>query len=163
GPDALEMHISEWSGVNKANPLDQTATATGNGTQITSGTVTTTQDSELVFGYTFPNGNSSVGSGFTALSYVNGDLDEYQIQAAAGRAAATFTQSPSDNWFALVATFRPDYGDTQPPTPPGGLTATAASSTTIALSWSAATDDIGVTGYDVYRSTTSGFTPLPSN
>ena len=31
------------------------------------------------------------------------------------------------------------------------------------LSWGAATDDVGVVGYDVYRSTTSGFTPGAAN
>jgi PKD repeat protein len=42
-------------------------------------------------------------------------------------------------------------GDADPPTVPGNLTATAASSTQINLAWTASTDDIGVTGYDVYR------------
>ena len=37
------------------------------------------------------------------------------------------------------------------PTMPGGLTATAASPTTISISWSASTDNVGVTGYDIYR------------
>ena len=32
-----------------------------------------------------------------------------------------------------------------------------------ALSWGAATDNVGVSKYDVYRSTTSGFTPSVSN
>ena len=41
--------------------------------------------------------------------------------------------------------------DTAPPSVPGGLTATAASSSRINLDWSASTDNIGVTGYRVYR------------
>lgn len=41
--------------------------------------------------------------------------------------------------------------DTQPPTAPTNLTATAASSTQIDLSWNASTDNVGVTGYKVYR------------
>ncbi|MDR6549904.1 DNRLRE domain-containing protein [Paenibacillus qinlingensis] len=41
--------------------------------------------------------------------------------------------------------------DTQAPTVPAGLTATAASSSQINLSWTASTDNVGVTGYDVYR------------
>ncbi|MDX6419343.1 MAG: acid phosphatase type 7 [Trebonia sp.] len=41
--------------------------------------------------------------------------------------------------------------DTTPPTAPGNLTATATSPTTIALSWQASSDNIGVTGYAVYR------------
>ena len=55
----------------------------------------------------------------------------------------------------------PSQGDTQPPSTPGGLTATAASPSQVNLAWSAATDDVGVAGYTIYRSgaavaTTSG-------
>jgi chitodextrinase len=41
--------------------------------------------------------------------------------------------------------------DTTAPTAPSGLTATAVSSSQIDLSWTASTDDVGVTGYAIYR------------
>ncbi|WP_436763087.1 discoidin domain-containing protein [Streptosporangium sp. V21-05] len=41
--------------------------------------------------------------------------------------------------------------DTQAPTAPGAARAVPASSTSIAVGWNAATDNVGVTGYDVYR------------
>jgi len=41
--------------------------------------------------------------------------------------------------------------DTTPPTAPGSLTATAASATTIALTWQASTDNVDVTGYTINR------------
>jgi hypothetical protein len=41
--------------------------------------------------------------------------------------------------------------DTTPPTAPGSLTVTAASTTQINLSWTASTDNVGVTGYKVER------------
>jgi titin len=41
--------------------------------------------------------------------------------------------------------------DTTPPTAPSNLTATATSSTQINLSWTAATDNVGVTGYQIQR------------
>lgn len=41
--------------------------------------------------------------------------------------------------------------DTQPPTVPTGLTATAVSSSQINLSWNASTDNVGVAGYKVYK------------
>jgi hypothetical protein len=44
--------------------------------------------------------------------------------------------------------------DTTPPTVPTGLTATAISSSQINLSWTASTDNVGVTGYNVYSSGT---------
>lgn len=44
--------------------------------------------------------------------------------------------------------------DTQAPTAPAGLTATAKTSSSVSLSWSASSDNTGVTGYDVYRNGT---------
>ncbi len=51
--------------------------------------------------------------------------------------------------------------DTTAPGAPGALAATV-TGTTVGLSWTAATDDVGVTGYTVHRSTMSGFTPSTS-
>jgi chitodextrinase len=44
--------------------------------------------------------------------------------------------------------------DTQAPSAPANLAASNPTQTTINLSWSASTDNIGVTGYDVYRGNT---------
>jgi hypothetical protein len=51
------------------------------------------------------------------------------------------------------------------PSAPSGLRGTAASSSVINLSWTADTAPANctITGYNVYRSTTSGFTPSSSN
>ncbi|AJE43490.1 carbohydrate binding domain-containing protein [Streptomyces nodosus] len=40
--------------------------------------------------------------------------------------------------------------DTQAPTAPGNLTSTGKTSTSVSLSWSASSDNVGVTAYDVY-------------
>src|SRR5439155_1719694 len=48
--------------------------------------------------------------------------------------------------------------DTTPPTAPGNLVATAVSSNQINLSWTASTDDVGVTGYRVDRCQGAGCT-----
>jgi hypothetical protein len=42
-------------------------------------------------------------------------------------------------------------GDTQPPTVPQNVNATANSATSVTVSWNASTDDTAVAGYDVYR------------
>jgi glucuronoarabinoxylan endo-1,4-beta-xylanase len=51
------------------------------------------------------------------------------------------------------------------PSAPGGLTASASSSSNINLSWTAVTPpaNCSISSYAIYRSTTSGFTPSPSN
>ncbi|MFY0526403.1 lamin tail domain-containing protein [Archangium gephyra] len=46
--------------------------------------------------------------------------------------------------------------DTTPPSVPGALVASAISSTEIDLSWNASTDNVGVTGYRVYRNINGG-------
>src|SRR5262249_3550870 len=52
--------------------------------------------------------------------------------------------------------------DTQPPTAPGSLAATGAIGRA-SLTWTASTDNVAVTGYNVHRSTTSGFAPTSAN
>ncbi|MCD1262034.1 fibronectin type III domain-containing protein [Paenibacillus athensensis] len=44
--------------------------------------------------------------------------------------------------------------DTQAPSVPGNLQVTGTTSSSITLAWNASTDNVGVTGYDVYRGTT---------
>jgi len=48
-------------------------------------------------------------------------------------------------------TDRPIVPDTEAPSVPTGLTAAAASASSVQLSWTASTDNVGVTGYDIYR------------
>ena len=58
--------------------------------------------------------------------------------------------------------FPAPYEDTQAPSAPTNLGATSGAGTA-ALSWTGSTDNVGVTRYDVYRSTTTGFVPSTSN
>lgn len=59
-------------------------------------------------------------------------------------AGKTFTDSGSTDCHGQT-------GDTTPPSAPTNLVANATSSTTVALSWSASSDDVGVVGYKVFR------------
>ena len=59
-------------------------------------------------------------------------------------AGATFADSGSDTCGAAGI-------DTEPPSAPAGFTATPASSTQVDLSWTAATDNVGVTSYQIHR------------
>ena len=52
--------------------------------------------------------------------------------------------------------------DTTPPGAPGTLTATGGPGQ-VSLAWGAATDDVGVTRYNVHRSASAGFTPSAAN
>jgi fibronectin type 3 domain-containing protein len=50
-----------------------------------------------------------------------------------------------------VQTYNFTVADSTPPSAPTNLSASAASATQVNLSWTAATDNIGVTGYEIYR------------
>ncbi len=48
-----------------------------------------------------------------------------------------------------------NVADTQPPTAPSGATATATGKRRVDLSWGASTDNVGVTGYQLWRATSA--------
>jgi fibronectin type 3 domain-containing protein len=59
----------------------------------------------------------------------------------------------------LRLSFSPASGpDTQAPTVPTGLATSVANNADVTVSWTPSTDNVGVTGYTVYRGTTAGFT-----
>jgi hypothetical protein len=147
-PRAMELHVSEWAGLASVSPVDQIASAAGSGTNVSAGPVVTTTAGELVFSYGFVFNVASAGAGFTPLSLVSGDLDEYLVQPAAGNIGATFTQN-AGTWFALMVTFKP-AGAPPPPTPPPTVSLTAPAAGTnvignIAVS-ATASDANGVAG-----------------
>ena len=83
--------------------------------------------------------------GSTTLSgrYFAGRIDEVRIY----NRALTQTEIQTD----MNTAISPTPSDTTPPSAPSNLTATAISTTQINLSWTASTDNVGVTGYQVER------------
>ncbi len=76
---------------------------------------------------------------------------------------AAVNSSPASN--SVNGTTTIVVPDTQNPTAPSNLAVTGSSSSTVSLSWIASTDNIGVTGYDVYvdavlKTTVSGTTAI---
>ena len=160
-----DIRILEYSGADTISPLDVTSANTGSGTVGTSGTATTTNPVDLLFGANITTGmTSGPGTGYTKrlLTSPDTDIAEDQFVSATGSYSATAPSSPS-TWIMQLAAFRAagSSTDTTPPTAPGNLTATG-SVASASLSWTASTDNVGVAGYSVYRSTTSGFTPSSS-
>jgi large repetitive protein len=81
-------------------------------------------------------------------AYFQGTVDEvavYSGQLSAARVSAHYTLGGAE-------------ADTHAPTAPADLSAQVTGGD-VALSWAASSDDVGVTGYEVHRSATSGFTP----
>ena len=91
----------------------------------------------------------------TGTTYNNTGLTEitsYSYRVRATDAANNFSG------YSNTASATTQTSDTTPPTVPGTLTATPASSTQINLSWGASTDNVGVTGYQVERCQGTGCT-----
>ena len=88
-----------------------------------------------------PTTNSFTDTGLTAsTSYT------YSVSAYDNAANGSASSSP-------VTVSTQSSADTQPPSTPTGLSATAPTSAAVDLSWNASTDNVGVTSYKVYRVT----------
>jgi chitodextrinase len=168
----LRFALFEYAGVAAANSFDGGTTAQGTSTTAASGSFATTVPGDLLIGMvTTANGQTfTAGAGFTLQERVpasNSKLGvEDRTQSTAGSTSAQFALSSSDVWGALAAAFKPAAAgppDTQAPSVPGALTATAPSSGQVTLAWTASSDDTGVTGYAVERCTgasCSAFLPI---
>jgi fibronectin type 3 domain-containing protein len=138
-------------------------TATGAGNTVNLSWIASTDDAAVVR-YNVHRGTSS---GFTptaanriaqptGTSYSDAGLGvgTYYYKVTAEDAAGNLS-TPSNEVLLAIA-------DASPPTTPGGLTASVTGGS-IALTWTAATDDVGVVRYNVHRATTAGFTPTSAN
>src|SRR5213079_3004540 len=100
---------------------------------------------------TTSTGTLQIGANGYAGENFAGRIDEVRIY----NRALTTAEIQTDMNTAVGSAPTPD---TQAPTAPGTLTATAASGSQINLSWTAATDNVGVTGYPVERCQGAGCT-----
>jgi hypothetical protein len=104
-------------------------------------------------GFTPTTGNRiAQPTGTSYTDNVAGGAYYYKVTA---EDAAGNVSSPSNEINVQV-------GDTTPPSAPGTLTASGGVGQT-SVNWGAATDNVGVVRYNLYRSTTSGFTPSAAN
>jgi chitodextrinase len=90
------------------------------------------------------------GTSFTVTGLMAGTGYGFTVKAkdAAGNV------SPASSTHTVTTQSPAPTGDTQAPTAPANLTSANVSQTGLTLNWSAATDNVGVTGYEVYRGTT---------
>ena len=152
----VDIRVLEYSGIDTVNPLDVAVAGAGVSKTSSSGAVTTTFATDLlVAGNDVATNTTGAGTGFTLRfkTNPNGDIAQDRVVTAVGSYTATAPMSSSGDWVMQMAAFRAATlsSDTTPPTAPSGLGATAASSSQVNLAWTAATDDVGVTGYLVER------------
>jgi len=146
-----KLYIHEYSGLDRTAPLDKSAVAIGTTNAMSSGPAGTTNANDLIFGAGSSSNNvTAAGSGFTTRLNGNGSRTEDRHVTSTGSYSATATQNGA-RWVMHLAAFKDDESDRTPPTAPTGLTTSPASSSKIDLSWTAATDNVGVAGYKVFR------------
>jgi C1A family cysteine protease/chitodextrinase len=102
--------------------------------------------------YSVFRGSSQVATGLTGLSFADTGLATGTTYTYTVRAVDTVGSSAASSAASATTLVPPD---TQPPSAPSSLTAMSIGSTTVTLSWGASSDDVGVTGYDVFWGTTS--------
>ncbi len=151
-----DVRIVEYSGISTSAALDVAVGASGSSTAPNSGPVATTNANDLLLGGDYIGaGFAATGSGYTQrlLTTPDADLVEDRIVAATGSYSANSTQTPSSWWVMQMVAFRAASaaGDTTAPTAPSALATTAVSSTQVPLSWTASTDNVGVSKYLIER------------
>jgi len=83
---------------------------------------------------------------------VSGNGDVAFVLAQVGNDGGDFnSREAASQRPELVVESTPGAPDTLPPTAPTGLSAVAASASRVDLTWAAATDDVGVSGYEILR------------
>jgi titin len=156
---SFQIYQVEYSNADINVPLDVVSAAIGTATSVSSGTATTKFPNELIFGFSIADSVAvNPGPGFTAESTFRGNLVEDMTVSTTGSYAALATATGVSNWFMQMAAFKAANADTIPPTAPSSLTALATGPTQVNLSWTASTDNVGVTGYFVQRCSGPGCT-----
>jgi chitodextrinase len=161
GAAFADVRTAEYSGIDTTSPFDVGIGGTGTNNSSSSGAVTTTNANDLIVGANFVfTSTIAAGTGFTSrrITTPDGDIFEDKIVTAAGSQTATAPLSGAGAWIMQLAAFKAAVlsGDTQAPTAPSNLSATAASMTQINLSWTAATDNVAVTSYLIERCAGAG-------
>ena len=104
-----DIRILEYSGADPNSPLDVVAAGTGTNSPTNSGTATTTNASDLLFGAsTVWTSNIGAGAGFTAriLTQPNHDLVEDEMVVTTGSYSATAPLNNPGPWIMQLVAFK---------------------------------------------------------
>jgi chitodextrinase len=156
-PDGTEIMIwlNSRGGVQPFGGKTGTSSAAGHSWDVWTGN----QTSWKIISYVLQGGGTSF-SGLDVKALIDDAVsrgsvnpNHYLIDAEAGFEVWQGGQGLATNSFSFNASAGGGNtgGDTQAPTAPGGLTVSGTTANSASLSWSPSSDNVGVTGYDVYR------------
>lgn len=109
--------------------------------------------------------NGTSWSNIFSTTTGNGATDDLTGLSGTGRYIRMNGTARATQWgyslfeFEVYGTQQGGGGDTQAPSVPGNLQSSGISQTGFTLTWNASTDNVGVTGYEVFRNGTSIGTP----
>ena len=101
----IKVYLTEYSGVDRTNPIDAQAGASGNAGPVSSGNATTTVAGDVIYGYCVGDGACTAGSGFAARSTFDNNLIEDMTAGNPGSYAAT--GSANNGWTMQMVAFKP--------------------------------------------------------
>ena len=130
GDPLADIRILEYGGIDPSSPFDGASGATGISATADSGPITTTNANDLIVGANMTTGaTNGAGTGFTSrvITFPDSDCAEDQIVSAVGTYRAQARLSGAD-WVMQAVAFKGMPSDSQPPSAPSALGATAASS-----------------------------------
>jgi len=156
-PNSTSVSVTTASAADTTLPTTPTGlTAAAAGSTGANLSWSASTDNVGVTGYIIRRNGVQVATP-AATSYADAGLSAattYSYTVAARDAAGNISPNSTS-----VSVTTASAADTTPPTTPTGLTAAAAGSTGANLSWSASTDNVGVTGYIVRRNGVQVATP----
>jgi endo-1,4-beta-xylanase len=152
----LKGYVAGTTGDTQAPSTPAGLVASGTTSSSISLTWTASTDNVGVTGYqvlrapgtsggSFAQAGTSASPSFTNTGLPAGTTYRYQVRAvdAAGNV------SPVSN--TVTASTQTGGGDTQAPSAPANLASTGTTSSSVSLTWSPSTDNVGVTGYQLLR------------
>ncbi len=140
GSKYMEVRVYEYSGLDPSSPLDGSATpSTGTSVTGTSGTLTTTNASDLLFGFFQSDNNVSntAGSGFTPRTFA---LDGYPLAedlnvSVAGSYSAMMLFSGSADYVGFLVAFKAASGGGGGAPNISAVSVSPVTATTAVVSW----------------------------
>ena len=145
--------ITAGTGADTTAPTAPTLAASGTTQTTTNLSWSGATDNVAVTGYDVYQGATLLGS-TASTTYAVSSLTAstvYTFSVKAKDAAGNVSASSNT---VDVTTLAAPVGDTTAPSTPLNLAASATTQTTTTLSWSASTDNVAVTGYDIYQGAT---------
>ncbi|MEU6220780.1 carbohydrate binding domain-containing protein [Streptomyces sp. NPDC047022] len=164
--------LSPWSCTGNLGSV--VSSPVNGGSKALAGAVTSSDDAQCAQTVSVQPNTTYTLSGWVRGSYVflgvDGGASTWTTSPSAySRLSVSFTTGASQTsaavyvhgWYAQGTYYADDFSldgpggggggsDTQPPTAPGNLASTGKTSSSVSLSWSASSDNVGVTAYDIY-------------